>query len=381
VAESVLIIGGGIIGLSCAWEAVKRGYRVTIVEKEAFGGQASGAAAGMLAPFSENPDGPDPFFQLCLDSHRVYPDWVREVEECSDFSVELCSTGSLNVALHESDLLPIQTRLLWQRKYGAACEWLGAAELRRLEPRLSPQAKGALYSPVEGHVYAPKLVQSLAVACRRAGVKLIPYAGNIERMDIGMASGPSVSMNAIGRITADRIVICTGAWSGMLEEWLPLSIPVHPIRGQICSYAARANDVQHMIFSSQAYWVGKKDGSLVCGASEDVAGFERTVTERGVERLTRWSGRLFPSLQDVRPQRSWAGLRPATRDGWPLIGPVPGSPEIILAAGHYRNGILLSPITATRVGDLLEGRTKLNGTVDLNAFDPGRFTSIAGQLR
>lgn len=377
MAESVLIIGGGIIGLSCAWEAAKRGFRVTVVEKEAFGGQASGAAAGMLAPFTENPDGPDPFFHLCLNSHSLYPEWVRELEEYSGLCAELCPSGSLSVALHESDLLPMQTRLSWQREHGASCQWLGEEELRRMEPKLSPQAIGALYTPAEGHVYAPKLVESLLAACRLAGVKLVPYSGDIESMDIGLESGASVSMTAAGRIAADRIVVCTGAWSGLLTEWFPLSIPVHPIRGQICSYAARAGDIQHMIFSSQAYWVGKRDGSLVCGASEDVAGFERTVTERGIERLTRWSGQLFPYLKSIKPERSWAGLRPATQDGWPLIGPLPGSPEVILAAGHYRNGILLSPITAVMVGNLLEGKSDSYG----NAYDPGRFSRTAGVLR
>ncbi|TFE28101.1 glycine oxidase ThiO [Cohnella luojiensis] len=373
MAESVLVIGGGIIGLSCAWEAAKRGFRVTILEKDTFGGQASGAAAGMLAPFSENTESPDPFFRLCLDSFFLYPSWVHEVEEASGRRVELCRSGSLNVAFHEADLLPMHTRLAWQQTYGVPCEMLSELELRRLEPELSQQAIGALYCPGESHVFAPLLVDALMEVCSKVGVRLIPHAGQLTKLEAGASSGVSVTMTDAGSWHADRVVVCTGAWSGLLEKWFPLTLPVHPIRGQICSFDGTLGDIRHMVFSSQAYWVGKNDGSLVCGASEDVAGFDRSVTERGINRLTKWSGRVFPFLQGSPPQRSWAGLRPATRDGWPLIGCVPGITEVILASGHYRNGILLSPVTAAMVGDLLEGKAESYN----NAFRVDRFSRTA----
>ncbi|MFC5469058.1 glycine oxidase ThiO [Cohnella suwonensis] len=371
--ESVLIIGGGIIGLSCALESARRGFRVTVLEQDAFGGQASGAAAGMLAPFSENTEGPDPFFRLCLDSFYRYPDWVRQLEEQSGHKAELCSSGSLNVVFHEADLLPMQTRLAWQRNYGVPLEMLDESELHRLEPGLSRRAVGALYCPVESHVFAPKLVNAVEEACRRAGVRLIPHAGQLTNLEAGSVSGVRVTMANAGSWRGDRLVVSTGAWSGFLREWVPITVPVHPIRGQICCYDAALGDIRHMVFSSQAYWVRKKDGSVVCGASEDVAGFDRSVTERGIDRLTRWSGRVFPFLEGAPPLRSWAGLRPATLDGRPLIGCVPGYPEIIVAAGHYRNGILLSPVTAAMVGDLLEGKTDPAG----NAFGLDRFARMA----
>ncbi len=212
MSESVLIIGGGIIGLSCAWEAAKRGFRVTVLENDTFGGQASGAAAGMLAPFSENTDGPDPFFRLCLDSYFLYPDWVREMEELSGRKVELCHSGSLNIAFHEADLLPMRTRLDWQQKYGVPCELLGAAELRSLEPEVSPQAIGALYCPGESHVFAPKLVDALMEACWKAGVRLIPHAGQLTKLEVSTGSGVSVTMADAGSWHADRLggAACAG---------------------------------------------------------------------------------------------------------------------------------------------------------------------------
>ncbi|MFB9278913.1 glycine oxidase ThiO [Cohnella cellulosilytica] len=374
----VLILGGGIIGLSSAWEAAKRGFRVAVLEAEAFGGQASGAAAGMLAPFSENPESPDAFFRLCADSHSRYPDWVRELEELTGHTAELRRSGSLNVAFHEADFLSLRARLEWQSRYGSGFELLGASELRRLEPELSERALGALYCPGESHVFAPKLVGAVEEACRRAGVRLVAHAGGVTGLERVAGAGVVVRTAGAGSWLADRVVVCAGAWSGFVREWLSVDVPVHPIRGQICAYDGKGDRIRHMIFTSQAYWVGKKDGSLVCGASEDVAGFERSVTEQGIGRLTRWSGSALPFLGDTSPSRGWAGLRPATLDGRPLIGSVPGVPELVLACGHYRNGILLAPATAALVGDLLEGKIGENGYG--NAFGIERF-NFAGTRR
>lgn len=366
----VLVVGGGIVGLACAWEAVKRGYRVTVAEAGAFGGQASGAAAGMLAPFSENTDGPDSFFRLCLDSLRLYPDWVADIENASGIKVNYCRSGSLGVALHEADLLSLRTRQRWQNGWGAGAEWIEGETLFRMEPGLARSSVAGLFCPEESHVSAPKLVRALEEACRRSGVVLVPGVGWAERLEVTPGSRTvALHTREAGRLAADRVVLCAGAWSAMWERWLPLVVPVHPIRGQICAYEGAATQVRHMVFTSQAYWVGKADGSLVCGASEDVAGFDRTVTARGIGRLTRWTGRLFPALSAQSPQRGWAGLRPATRDGWPLIGIVPGVPEAIVAAGHYRNGILLSPITARLVANELDDAATPYG----GAFSPGRF--------
>ncbi len=378
-AGSVLILGGGIIGLSCALEAALLGFRVTVVEENGFGGQATGAAAGMLAPYSENPDGADPFFRICRDSFLRYPEWVRQVEEISGQQVELCASGSLNAAFHEADLLPMQTRLRWQRLYCAQMEWLDETQLRKLEPRISDRAIGALYCPVESHVFAPKLAIAAEEACRRAGVRLVSHAGRLTKLEVTKEAGVSVTMGNEHTWRADRLVVCTGAWSGFLQEWIPVRVPVHPIRGQICAYDAGLGEVRHMVFTSQAYWVRKNDGTIVCGASEDVAGFDRSVTAHGIERLTRWSGSVFPFLEGEIPLRSWAGIRPATLDGRPLIGEVPGCPEVIVAAGHYRNGILLSPATASIVGQLLLKQSDSQST----AFGLKRFnrTTVMGGAR
>ncbi|CAM4274439.1 glycine oxidase ThiO [Paenibacillus alkaliterrae] len=372
--QAVAVLGGGIIGLSCAFEAARRGMRVTLIEPGGLGGQASGAAAGMLAPFSENTEQPDDFFQLCLNSLRLYPEWIRAVEELSGMSAEWVQSGSINVVMHEADILPIESRLRWQNEWGAAAQLIDAAQLQRLEPMLSTAAVAGVYTPGESHVYAPKLVSALESACRKLGVEMLEHAGDIEEVQAHPSGGASVRAKALDQpVHADRLVVCAGAWTGAYERWFGLTIPIHPIRGQICSFEHPANEVRHMVFSSQAYWVGKRNDRLVCGASEDVAGFETNVTERGIGRLIRSSSRLFPFLERKETMHRWAGLRPATRDGLPLIGRVEGIGPVILAAGHYRNGILLSPVTAAAVADLLEEKTSV---VSLNAFAPNRFSYI-----
>lgn len=375
MTQSVIILGGGIIGLSCAFEAARRGMKVTLLEPSAIGGQASGAAAGMLAPFSENTEQPDAFFQLCLTSMRKYPAWIAAIEHISGMSAEWIRSGSINVFMHEADMLPVQSRLAWQNEHGANAELIDPAQLRWMEPRLSKQALAGIYSPEESHVNAPKLVAALEEACRRLNVTIIPHTGTIEQLTEHNEGGVSLWMQKLqGEQRADRLVVCAGAWSGAYEQWFNLSIPIHPIRGQICSFDNAAEDVSHMVFSSQAYWVGKKNNRLVCGASEDVAGFDTSVTERGIGRLLRSSGKLLPHLAGRRADLSWAGLRPATSDGLPLLGMLEDRPSIVMAAGHYRNGILLSPVTAQLVGDMLEGKPT---DMPVHVYAPHRFSKLA----
>ncbi len=370
--QETVVLGGGIIGLSCAFEAARRGNKVTLLESGELGGQASGAAAGMLAPFSENTEQPDPFFQLSLNSLRLFPEWVRDVEEVSGIKAELMHTGSLSLIQHEADLLPAQSRLAWQNQWGAGAELVQGRALRHLEPQLSRHIEAAVFNPEESHVYAPKLVAGLIQACRRLGVTLSQHTGKLARLELRQGGGAVIQMiNLEKEIQCDSLLLCSGAWAGELESWLGITIPVHPIRGQICSYPGSAEELRHMVFSSQAYWVGKQNGEIVCGASEDVAGFATGVTEKGIARLTSASSSLYPFLDNRALIRRWAGLRPATRDGFPLLGRVAGRSGIIMAAGHYRNGILLSPVSAKLAIDELEGRSRSD---ELRPFSPNRFT-------
>jgi len=367
--ESIIVMGGGVIGLSCALELRQRGYEVILLEKQGCGGQASGAAAGMLAPYSENVEGPDGFFQFCLKSLQLFPKWQEEVKRISGMSFEYSSSGSLYAVFHAADLLALEGRLAWQKQFGSTGRIIAGDELWQMEPLLSREVKAALYTPEESHVYAPDYVRALEQACRMIGVHIHDHLEQVEIVE--WQQGVRLKA-ADGQVfNSDRLVICSGAWAAQQSEQLEVSFPVYPIRGQICAYDGVEHPVKHMVFSSQGYLVGKENGALVCGASEDIAGFNTSVTERGIQRLQNWSKRLFPKLQQMQPYHRWAGLRPSTQDGFPLIGKLYEKMDsVIMAVGHYRNGILLSPATAKLVADTVEGRE-----IDAfnQAFVPHRF--------
>ncbi len=352
--EQIIVMGGGIIGLSCALELQRRGYQAVVVETQRCGGQASGAAAGMLAPYSENVEGPDAFFQLCRDSLLLYPQWQQTVRELSGLSFEYTDSGSLYVAYHAADLLALEGRLLWQRTHGSTGEIIEGSALRQMEPLLTKEAIAALYTPEESHIYAPHYVSALERACVGLGVHIFD---SLERLEILKWQETAVVRAADGRtFEGDQLLVCSGAWAQHLAETFHMHIPVYPIRGQICAYEAAAKPVKHMVFCNQGYLVGKANGTLVCGASEDVAGYDTTVTDKGIGRLRNWNKQLFPFLSQQTPFHSWAGLRPATQDGFPLIGPAPDTNRVVLAVGHYRNGILLSPATALLAADLIANK-------------------------
>ncbi|KHF41818.1 glycine oxidase ThiO [Halalkalibacter okhensis] len=367
--EKVIILGGGVIGLATAFELSRRNYDVTVLEKTSCGGQASGAAAGMLAPYSEIGEDPDDFFRLCLDSLRMYKQWQSDVKNVSKMDFEYSESGSLHAVYHDADVLALETRQSWQREWGAETELITGSRLWEMEPTLSKDIKAAMYYPEESHVFAPDYVKALEAACRLNGVEIEEH---LEQVTVENWK-QSVTLQAKdGRqFTGDRLIICSGAWSSELEEVFGVRIPVYPIRGQICAYDLPVNHVKHIVYTSQGYLVPKGNGTLVNGASEDIAGFKTDVTEKGIQRLTNWNKHVFPFLGERTPFHTWAGLRPATQDGFPLIGKLEAAPHVVFATGHYRNGILLSPITAVAVADLLDEK---EAYAPLVSCKPERFT-------
>ncbi len=368
VKEKVIILGGGVIGLATAFELSKRDYHVTVLEKTTCGGQASGAAAGMLAPFSEIGEDPDDFFTFCLDSLRMYDRWQKDVKRTANMDFEYTKCGSLHAVYHEADVLALETRRAWQKEFGVEAELVEGERLRTLEPYLADEVVAALYYPEEAHLFAPDYVKALEAACRNNGVSIYEQLEEVHikawRDDIALTTKDGQNFSA------ERLIVCSGAWSGELEDVFSIRIPVYPIRGQICAYRGVAERLNHIVFTSQGYLVAKANGSIVNGASEDIAGFHTEVTEKGIARLTNWNKRILPFLENETPYHTWAGLRPATQDGFPLIGKLENAPHIIFATGHYRNGILLSPITATAVADILDHASTY---APLESFKPERF--------
>ncbi|MBU9720030.1 glycine oxidase ThiO [Bacillus alkalicola] len=369
--EHILVLGGGVIGLATAFSLNRKGYKVTILEKNNCGGQASGAAAGMLAPYTEIGEDPDPFFKLCLDSLKMFKEWQHNVKDASGMDFEFTESGSIHVVYHESDILALETRIAWQREFGSKAEIItNQNQLKKLEPNLSEDVVAAIYSPEESHVFAPDYVKALKIACENGGVNIYE---NLGAASVDSWETAPVIKAADGTIfTGDKLVICSGAWTKELEDTFNIKIPVFPIRGQICAYELEQERVNHIITSSQGYLVPKSNGTLVNGASEDIAGFSTEVTEKGIDRLVNWNKRILPFLERMDPFHTWAGLRPATQDGFPLLGPLHNAPHIIFATGHYRNGILLSARTAEVVTNIISGEPL--DPSSQQAFQPERFT-------
>ncbi|OZM57671.1 glycine oxidase ThiO [Lottiidibacillus patelloidae] len=369
MSKKIIVIGAGVIGLSTALECQMRGHEVILLEKGKCGGQASGAAAGLLAPFSEIEEDPDDFFTLCLSSLRLFSKWKDLVMTESNHSFEYTTSGTVHAYFHEADMLKIEMRMNWQKKFQVKAEKLTAKQIRTLEPSLSQDAVAGLYYPEESHLYAPDYLIALEKACENIGVTIHENCGKVmlenelERCTVKDEHG--------NRYSGDIIVLCSGAWSNEWEKYLNLAIPVFPIRGQICAYDQLDKHLNHIVYTSQGYLVSKANNTLVCGASEDIAGFNTAPTIKGIERLKNWNSQVLPMLRSKAPFSKWAGLRPATQDGFPFIGHHPNSENFIFACGHYRNGILLSPITANIVADLVEGKKSV---VPLEAFAPDRFT-------
>jgi len=350
-----------------AYRLAQSGAKVTVLEQHQVGGAASAAAAGMLAPLAEA-EAPGPFVDLGVDSLARYPDFVAELQEATGLDVELSAHGLLHLAPTETEAEALRQRLAWQQEYGLTRRWLDRAELRALEPAVAPDLLGAVDSPAERHVQAPRLVQALAQAAARQGVSLVegcPATGVETEGDrvLGVRT-PS------GTWSCGQLVLATGAWTGLVSEWFGRELPIGPVRGQVVAVAARPLPFRRIFYTPHGYLVPKADGRIIVGATEDHVGFDTRVSARGVQTLLSALPRLAPPLTEATFVTAWAGLRPASADGLPVLGPWPGWANVAVAAGHYRHGILLAPITADLVAHyLLTGRKEAR----LDPFGAERF--------
>ncbi|MED4583341.1 glycine oxidase ThiO [Brevibacillus choshinensis] len=363
-----LVVGGGIIGLSVAYELSRRGLAVTLIEQGDWGGQASSAAAGMLAPLKEFAS-PGPMLDLGMESLHLYPEWAQELEERASGDVQLSLEGLVTVALNGQEREQLQAKHHWQKEAGHDVHLLKSNELRDIEPLLSEQVVAGIYSPGEGHINNRLLLRSLVTACRVQGVTLL--SGCVVS-GIAVKAGRVVGVETTsGPIRADQTVIASGAWAGIMMQMLDVAIPVRPVRGQIAAVSSVGIPLRTVIFGTSGYITPKKDGKIVIGATEDESGFQREVTMAGLASILNGVMPYVPALHAATFLEAWGGLRPATADGKPLLGPVPGWEGLSLAGGHFRNGILLSPITAKRIADYIEsGRTD-----KIEPFLPSRFLS------
>jgi len=361
----VLIVGGGVIGCSLARELAGRGVRVTLLERGELGEEASTAAAGLLSPQAEC-EAPGPFFDLALESRNLYSGWACALEAETGIEVGYHKAGTLRCSFGEPEDERLFASLLWQRAAGLPVERLGRAEVEEhLEGRLSPEVREALFFPEDAIVHNGWLMRALRRAIEIRGARVLTGRRALSfRLENGACRG--VETDA-GPLEAGAVVDAAGAWAGF-DSALPFAVPVEPVRGQIVELRSKDAPLPEVVQSRQVYLVPRPDGTLLAGATVEHAGFEKQVTAEAVAALTSAALRLVPSLKEASFSRAWAGLRPGTPDGLPLLGPceVPG---LFFAAGHFRNGILLAPVTALLLADLLTG-ARCPG---LAPFSPKRF--------
>lgn len=363
-SPDVLIVGGGLIGCALAAELADRGAPATVLERNEPGSEASGAAAGMLTPQSES-HVHDPLFDLGLESRALYPGWVTRLSGETGMDVGYRRCGFVRCRFGAEERLDFA----WQRALGlAVIEEDGAALADRAGGRLSPEVHGGTFFPDDGVVDPRLLTRAAWIAALARGARVrtgVSVHGFL--LEKGVCRGVETSE---GTIFAGAVVDAAGAWAAFPGR-LPVTLPVEPVRGQIVALRLPAPAFEPLVSSSEVYLVPRPDGTVLLGATVERVGFHKEVTADGVAHLIGAAARLMPSVRDAEFVTAWAGLRPASPDGLPVLGgsPVPG---LYFAAGHHRNGILLAPVTARLLADLLTG----GPARDLSAFSVERFAPM-----
>ncbi|MEV0531526.1 glycine oxidase ThiO [Kitasatospora sp. NPDC050463] len=376
----VLVIGGGIIGLAVAWRAARLGVRNIAVVDPDPGGGAARVAAGMLAPVTELQYGEEPLLRLGMASNERYAAFAAELAEASggqDTGYRQC--GTVAVALDSDDREELRELHAFHRRLGLDSQWLTGREARKLEPMLAPGVRGGLHVTDDHQVDGRRLARALVLACERANVRLHRAEATELLVEGGRAVGAQLGTRET--LTADRIVLAAGSRShllpGLPEGVLPA---IRPVKGQILRLrippAYRpflSRNVRAVVRGQHLYLVPRENGELVIGATSEEQGYDTTVTAGGVYELLRDAHELVPGITELPLVETSAGLRPGSPDNAPLLGPT-ALPGLVAATGHYRNGVLLTPVTA----DLVAEHLVTGATPELAApFSPTRFTTKA----
>ncbi|MEU5881719.1 glycine oxidase ThiO [Spirillospora sp. NPDC047279] len=367
----IVIIGAGVIGLATAWRAAARGAAVTLVDPEPASG-ASSVAAGMLTPVSELTYGEEPLLRLGLASRERYGAFIAELEELTGHDTGYRGDGILEVAFDSDDLGYLDDLRRFQESLGIRVEALTGRECRKAEPMLAPGVRGGLLAPEDGSVDPRRLAPALLAAAGRLGVRLVRRRAAAVIVENDAAAG--VRLDDGSEIRAAKVLLAAGPWSGDVEGLPPGVVPpVRPVKGQVIRLRTRVPFLRRatrgLVRGSSVYLVPRADGEIVIGATQEELGFDTRVTAGGVWELLRDARELLPGVTELEFTEVSAGLRPGSPDNAPVMGPT-ALPGFFLGTGHFRNGILLAPVSADVLTEVL-----LDGTVPEvgRPFAPGRF--------
>lgn len=365
--RDVIVLGGGIIGTSLAEELARHGTRVTLIERDAIGREASSAAAGILSAQYDLPR-PGPLFSLCQAARRMYPRWVEHLERRSGLSVGYHVDGILYLAMSGREESAMKHQARWQRKLGLRLEEWSPKEVRRHEPSVDGKIKRGFHFPTEAQVDNVRLMHALAIACRKAGVE-VQEKTSVRRLLVRGGTVRGVETDR-GASEAHIVVNCLGSWASMGGAF-PVPVPVEPARGQMLAFQGPKRLVRHAVMSDRAYVVQRRDGRLLVGSTVELVGFEKALTLDGMHGILCGLRHMSRALSHGTFLEAWAGFRPLAKDRLPILGKT-SVEGLYVATGHFRHGILLAPITAALMAELiLRGRS----SVDLSPFSPSRFTA------
>jgi glycine oxidase len=351
----VLIVGGGIIGLSTAYYLAREGASVTVLERDVVSSEASGAAAGMLAALSDEGERPPVFTRLCDESLLLFDD-LLPVLAGTGIDVYHRRTDILHLAVTPREAEEAEA-LYDRRRSSQPVRWLDAAEVRRLEPQASPKTVAAMLTLGAQYADPLRLTQAIGDAAGRAGATIREHTA-VTRF---RRRGNSVAgvRTPGGDFDADTILLAGGPWTMSLARSLGANVPVRPVRGQMLSLEGPSGGLSHMIWGARAYLVPREDGQTYVGATVEDVGYRKHTTAAGLRDLRSGAAAVVPAMATARERRSWAGLRPGTPDDMPVMGRLPGWTNVWVSTGHFRNGILLAPISGKLMArSIIDGRTE-----------------------
>ena len=357
----VAVVGGGIIGLSVAWYLALRDVEVMVFERGEAGCEATWASAGMLAPNLEAEPGEERLLPLLLESNRMWPRFAESLEELSGIRINYRTEGTMAIALNRDDVEALRFQYDFQKKLGLDVKWIDGEEVLEMEPNLNRNVLAALYSGSDHQVDNRLVAKALKEALKRAGGVLKEHT-EAKRVIVENSRVKGVLADG-GKVEADYVVISAGAWSRHIEG-LPENAkpPVRPVKGQMFSVKASKDNplLSHVIWGPVRTWgmvylVPRLDNKILVGATVEEMGFDKSVTAGGLMNLLRGAWEVLPPIYDLPIDEVWAGLRPGSVDDAPILGPTDVE-GLVMATGHFRNGILLAPITAEAIAKyILEG--------------------------
>ncbi len=370
-----LLVGGGVIGLSLAWELAQRGRMVTVLDAGPVGRGASWAGAGILPPTARQAAS-DPYEQLRALSHNAHPDWAERLRAQTGIDTGFSRCGGVYLATTTAEAATLTANRWWWQEHAIEHQQWTVAELRQREPSLfathrpvdrPAEFRAVWFLPDECQLRNPHHLQALAAACRQHSVQLIE---NSPVAKVEPAADGSIRVVTQDEIYhADQVCLCSGAWTRQTLSHLGVMTGIMPVRGQMVLYHGTQPLLSSIVNEGHRYLVARRDGRLLAGSVEEEAGYAIETTDEAITGIRKWAEGIMPQLKEQAVERSWAGLRPGSFDGLPYLGNVPNIDNLFVAAGHFRSGLHLSCATAVVMANVMEGQAN---QIDMRPFRVGR---------